>query len=98
MSRPPAGDMGAMHRRTPLGRRLLSIATTAAALLGVVLALVGLGIAALVGDAPPGETSALIVVLSAAVLALLARLALSRLTAIGVATFLARRLAGRRIL
>jgi hypothetical protein len=88
--------MGAMHRRTPLGRRVVGAVTTAAAALGMVLALIGIAIAAIVGDAPSGETSALIVVLSAAGLALLARFVASRLTAVGMAAFLARRLARRR--
>jgi fatty acid desaturase len=80
----------------PLVRRLTTYAAWAAALLGAILALVGCGIAALVGSAPsPGQLAAIVIGVALA-FALLARVLIPRIPWLGLAAYAARRLATRR--
>jgi hypothetical protein len=76
-------------------RRLRTYAAWAAALLGAILALVGCAIATLAGSAPsPGQLAAIVIGVAVGS-ALLARVLIARIPWLGLATYVAGRLARR---
>jgi uncharacterized membrane protein (DUF441 family) len=77
-------------------RRIALYAAAVAAVLGAVVALIACGLFALAGHGPSAGRLLLVVLLTALACALLARVAVARITLAGLAAFAARRVAARR--